>query len=168
VLKTAEDIGFESRITQLKGQHEEQRKIWEWYLRKNKDDFVVEKYQCIALWECTMPIVDYGNRKACTQPQLKYVTFYGENDLTLGQFIDSSINDTLAQFLDPKAICPAKGCDEPIARHCKVFVHNDTKLMVAVDQWDQTDTEGPTTCIPPTSSPLGVPVGSAAWSPHSS
>jgi len=136
-LKTAEDIRFESRITQLKGQHEEQRKIWEWYLRKNKDDFVVEKYQCIGLWECTMPIVDYGSRKACTLPQMKYVTFYGENDLTLGQLIESSINDTLAQFLDPKAICPAKCCDEPVARHCKVFVHNDTKLMVAVEQWDQ-------------------------------
>jgi len=137
LLKTVEDIGFESRITQLRSQHEEQRKIWEWYLRKNKDDFVVEKYQCIVLWECAMPITDYGSRKACTQPQLKYVTFYGENDLTLGQFIESSINDTLSQFLDPKAICPAKGCGEPIARHCKVFVHHDTKLMVAVDQWDQ-------------------------------
>lgn len=136
-LRTTEDIAFESRITQLKVQHEEQKKIWEWYLRKNKDDFVVEKYQCITLWECTMPIMDYGYRKACMPPQLKYVTFYGENDLTLGQFIESSINDTLAQFLDPKAICPAKGCGEPIARHCKVFVHNDTKLMVAVDQWDQ-------------------------------
>lgn len=137
MLKTTEDIGFESRIAQLKGQHEEQRKIWEWYLRKNKDDFVVEKYQCIALWECAMPIADYGNRKACTQPQLKYVTFYGENDLTLGQFIESSINDTLAQSLDPKLMCTAKGCGEPVARHCKVFVHNDTKLMVAVDQWEQ-------------------------------
>jgi len=141
-LKTVEDIGFESRITQLKGQHEEQRKIWEWYLRKNKDDFVVEKYQCIALWECTVPIADYESRKACTVPQLKYVTFYGENDLTLGQFIDSSINDTLAQFLDPKAICSAKACDEPIARHCRVFVHNDTKVMVAVDQWDQAHGHG--------------------------
>jgi len=157
VLKTAEDIGFESRITQLKGQHEEQRKIWEWYLRKNKDDFVVEKYQCIALWECTMPIVDYGHRKACTPPQLKYVTFYGDNDLTLGQFIESSINDTLVQFLDPKAICPAKGCGEPIARHCKAFVHNDTKLMIAVDQWDQIHGHGG-------SSYLGSPDLVTTWS----
>ena len=137
-LKTVEDIGFESRIGQLKVQHEEQRKIWEWYLRKNKDDFVVEKYQRIALWECKMPTVDYEYQKPCTQPQLNYITFYGENDLTLGQFVDSSINDTLAQFLDPKAVCLGKGCDEPIARHCKVFVHNDIKLMVAVEQWDQT------------------------------
>lgn len=142
VLKTSEDIGFESRIAQLKVQHEEQRKIWEWYLRKNKDDFEVEKYQRIALWECQMPTVYYETRKPCTQPQLKYITFYGENDLTLGQFIDSSINDTLAQFLDAKAVCLAKGCDEPIARHCKVFVHNDTKLMVAVDQLDQTNGHG--------------------------
>ena len=141
-LKTTEDIGFESCIAQLKVQHEEQRKIWEWYLRKNKDDFVVEKYQCIAMWECKMPTVDYEHRKPCTQPQLKYTTFYGDNDLTLGQFIDSSINDSLTQLLDAKAVCLAKGCDEPVARHCKVFVHNDVKLMVAVDQLDQTNGQG--------------------------
>ena len=141
-LKTAEDIELESRIAQLKAQHQEQRKVWEWYLRKNKDDFVVEEYQRIALWECKMPTVDYETQKPCTQPQLKYIKFYGENDLTLGQFIDSSISDTLAQFLDPKAICPAKGCDQPIAMHCGVFVHNDTKLMVAVEQWDQTNGHG--------------------------
>ena len=141
-LKTAEEIGFESRIAQLKVQHEEQRKIWEWYLRKNKDDFVVEKYQRIALWECKMPTVDYKTRKPCTQPILKYITFYGENDLTLGQFIDSSISDTLAQLLEAKAVCLAKGCDQPLASHCKVFVHNNAKLMVAVEKPDQINGHG--------------------------
>jgi 1-phosphatidylinositol-3-phosphate 5-kinase len=141
-IKTSEEIGFESRIAQLKVLHEEQRKIWEWYQRKNKDDFVVEKYQRIALWECRMPTKDYENRKPCTQPQLKYITFYGENDLTLGQFIDSSIAETSAQLLDTKMVCLAKGCDEPLAEHCKVFVHNDTRLMVAVDKVDQTKAHG--------------------------
>jgi len=56
--------------------------------------------------------------------------------MTLGQFIDKSVNDTLVQFLDPKAVCTGKGCDQPLARHCKVFVHNETTLFVAVEQWD--------------------------------
>jgi 1-phosphatidylinositol-3-phosphate 5-kinase len=135
-MKTRDDIALESQLSHIKWQHEEQRRIWEWYLRKNKDDFIVEKYQCIILWESTVPTVDFGCRGACIPPQMKCITFYGENDCTLGQFIESSVMDTLVQFLDPKAICLAKGCDQPIARHCKIYVHSNIQLMVAVEQWD--------------------------------
>ncbi|TCD70122.1 1-phosphatidylinositol-3-phosphate 5-kinase [Steccherinum ochraceum] len=135
-VRSTEDLSLESRVEHVKWQHEEQRRIWEWYLRKNKDDFDVEKYQCISLWEFTLPIADFGHRRACFPPQLKYFTFYGENDCTLGQYIDSSVMDTLVQFLDPKAVCEGKGCGQPTARHCKVYVHNETRLFVAVEQWD--------------------------------
>ncbi|KAJ3558998.1 hypothetical protein NM688_g604 [Phlebia brevispora] len=142
--KTIEDIALESRLSYVKREHEEARRIWEWYLRKNKDDFDVEKYQCISLWEFTLPIAEYGLHRACFPPQLRYITFYGENDCTLGQFIERSVRDTLVKFLDPKAICAGKGCGQPSARHCKVFVHNETRLFVAVEQWDGqiTDTNG--------------------------
>ncbi|TFK41916.1 hypothetical protein BDQ12DRAFT_677375 [Crucibulum laeve] len=135
-LKTAADIGLESKYSLVKWQHDEQRRIWEWYLRKNKDDFVVEKYQCLSLWEYTIPAAEVGQHRACFAPRLNYITFYGENDMTLGQFIEKSVSDTLVQFLDPKAICNGKGCDQPLARHCKVYVHNETRLFVAVEQWD--------------------------------
>jgi len=135
-LKTISDIVLESRFSLVKWQHEEQRRIWEWYLRKNHDDFVVEKYQCISLWEYTIPIAEFGLHRACFAPQLNYITFYGENDCTLGQYIEKSVSDTLVQFLDPKAICTGKGCDQPLARHCKVYVHNEARLFVAVEQWD--------------------------------
>ncbi|KAJ7606790.1 hypothetical protein FB45DRAFT_949133 [Roridomyces roridus] len=136
VLKTVEDIELESKYERLKRQHEEQRRIWEWYLRKNPDDFVVEQYQCISIWEYVIPLADFGHRRACFAPQLSYRTFYGENDCTLGRYIEKSVGDTLVQFLDPKAICTGKGCDQPLARHCKVYVHNETRLFVAVEQWD--------------------------------
>ncbi|TRM61544.1 hypothetical protein BD626DRAFT_631658 [Schizophyllum amplum] len=134
-LKTEEDIAPESRYSFLKWQHEEARRVWEWYLRKNGDDFVVEKYQCISMLEYTVPMADL-NERPCTPPQLKYITFYGENDCTLGQFVEKEVTDTLVQFLDPKAVCTGKGCDQPLARHCKVFLHNETRLVVAVEQWD--------------------------------
>ncbi|KAJ7044915.1 hypothetical protein C8F04DRAFT_1066996 [Mycena alexandri] len=136
VLKTVEDIALESKYEMLKWQHEEQRRIWEWYLRKNPDDFVVEKYQCISLWEYVIPLAEFGLHRACFAPSLNYITFYGEKDCTLGQYIEKSVGDTLVQFLDPKAVCTGKGCDQPIARHCKVYVHNETRLFVAVEQWD--------------------------------
>jgi 1-phosphatidylinositol-3-phosphate 5-kinase len=134
--KTSDDIKAESKYTLLKWKHEEQRRIWEWYLRKNPDDFVVEKYQCISLWQFTLPTIEVGKHQPCFAPQLIYTTFYGENDCTLGQFIERSVNENLAQFLDPKAICTGKGCDKPLARHCMVFVHNESRITIAVEQWD--------------------------------
>jgi 1-phosphatidylinositol-3-phosphate 5-kinase len=135
-IKTIADIALESKLSLIHQQHEEQRRIWEWYLRKNKDDFVVEKYQCISLWEYTIPTSEFGLRRACFAPQLRYITFYGENDCTLGQYIEKSVGDTLVQFLDPRAICAGKGCDQSLSRHCRVYVHNETRLFVAVEQWD--------------------------------
>ena len=133
--KTEADIFYQSRYSLLKWQHEEHRRIWEWYLRKNQDDFFdVEKYQCIHLREYTIPSPDAGHRP-CFAPSLRRIKFYGENDLTLGRFIEKVVNDTLVYFLDPKAICTGKGCNQPLARHCKVYVHNETRLFVAVEQW---------------------------------
>lgn len=133
--KTEADIFHQSLYSLLKWQHEEHRRIWEWYLRKNQDDFFdVEKYQCIYLREYTIPGPDVGHRP-CFSPCLRRIKFYGENDLTLGRFIEKVVNDTLVNFLDPKAICSGKGCDQPLARHCKVYVHNETRLFVAVEQW---------------------------------
>ncbi|EPT03489.1 hypothetical protein FOMPIDRAFT_1058729 [Fomitopsis schrenkii] len=135
-LKTVDDIRLESRLSYVKWQHAEQRRIWEWYLRKNSDDFNVEKYQCISVWEATMPTAEFGLHRACFPPTLKYLTFYGENDCTLGQFIEQTVMDTLVHFLDPKAICENKSCNQPLARHGTVYVHNETRLFVAAEQWD--------------------------------
>lgn len=133
---SVEDMALESRLGFVKWQHQEQRRIWEWYLRKNKDDFDVEKYQCISLWEFTLPIAEYGLHRACFPPQLRYTTFYGENDFTLGQFVEKSVRDTLVNFLDPRAICENRACGQAISRHCRVYLHNETRLFVAVEQWD--------------------------------
>ena len=135
-LKTVQDIAVESRYQHVKWLHSEQRRIWEWYLRKNRDDFQVEKYQCISLWELTLPMDELGMHRACFPPKLEYITFYGENDCTLGQFIENAVTETLRQFLDPRAICENKSCNQPLARHCKFYVHNETRLCVAVEQWD--------------------------------
>ncbi|KAJ7922865.1 hypothetical protein B0H13DRAFT_1982098 [Mycena leptocephala] len=137
VLKTVEDIALQSKYQMVKWQHEEQRRIWEWYLRYEKSGrLFVEKYQCISTWEYVIPLHEFGLHRACFAPHLNYITFYGENDCTLGQYIEKAVADTLIQFLDPKALCTGKGCDQPLARHCKVYVHNETRLFVAVEQWD--------------------------------
>ncbi|KAF8273008.1 hypothetical protein EI94DRAFT_1697111 [Lactarius quietus] len=137
VLKSTEDIALESQYNLVKWQHQEQQRIWEWYLRKNADDFIVEKYQCISLREYSFSIEEYGRRASCFPPSLRYITYYGENDCTLGQFIESSTADTLSWIMNPKPpICTGKACNQPLARHCKIYVHNEIKIFVAVEQWD--------------------------------
>ena len=135
-LKTSDDIHHQSHYSLLKWEHNEFRRIWEWYLRKNPDDFVVEKYQCIHLRECTVLGPDFVNQQPCFPPRLRYIKFYGEDDMTLGQFIEKSINEYIVQYLDPKAVCTGKGCDRPLFRHGKVFTHNESMLFVAVEKWE--------------------------------
>ena len=133
---TPDDIRLQSRLGYVKWLHAEQRRIWEWYVKKNMDDFDVEKYQRISLWQFHLPMDNPMLHRPCTPPELKYITFYGENDCTLGQFIETSVMETLQQFLNPNAKCDGKGCEQPRARHCKVFVHNESRLFVTVEQWD--------------------------------
>ncbi|KZT04073.1 uncharacterized protein LAESUDRAFT_738031 [Laetiporus sulphureus 93-53] len=117
---TVEDIRLESRLNYLKWQHSEYCRVWEWYLRKNRDDFNVEKYQCISLWEITLPMTESGLHPACFPPHLRYITFY----------------DAFAQLMDAKAICENKACNQPLAQHHTVYVHNESRLLVTVEQWD--------------------------------
>jgi 1-phosphatidylinositol-3-phosphate 5-kinase len=135
-IKTAEDIFQESRYTLLKWKHDEFRRIWEWYLRKNPDDFVVEKYQCIHLREYTIPWADIGRYRPCFAPRATFIKFYGENDTTMGQFIEKHINDAIAQSLDAKAICTGKGCEQHLSRHAKVYVHNEHTISISVEKMD--------------------------------
>ncbi|KAF9486525.1 hypothetical protein BDN70DRAFT_870095 [Pholiota conissans] len=136
LLKTTADIFHESQYSLLRWQHEDFRRIWEWYLRKNADDFVVDKYQCIHLREYVIPSGERADVRPCFAPRLTYIKFYGENDMTVGQFIDKSINEAIGQFLDPNAICSGKGCDQPLAQHAKVFVHNQSTVLVSIDKFD--------------------------------
>jgi 1-phosphatidylinositol-3-phosphate 5-kinase len=134
--KTVDDVAREGKLSQTRWLHAEQRRVWDWYMRKNKDDFVVEKYQRITLWEGRIPTEEFGQHPLCIPPRMKYITFYGDNDCTLGKYIEKSVHDTLIQFLDPKALCAGVGCGRPMGKHSTVYLHNETRLFVAVEQWD--------------------------------
>ncbi len=131
-LKQPADISAESLLSLTQLQHDEQCRVWGWYLRKNKDDFVVDKYQNIFVREYTAPITAGGIGRACFQPKLVQITFYGENDCTLGQFIDQMVMEGWANLRDPKASCEGKSCDAPPISHCRVYVHNESSISISV------------------------------------
>ena len=135
-LKKVSDIALESDLAMVRHEHRQAQAIWEWYLRRNHDDFVVEKYQRIAYRSYTVPFADVDVQMPCFMPQMKYVAYYGDNDCTLGNFIEESCVKYLS--MKPGTLCSGKGCGKPLVGHCHVFVHNQTRLLVATEPWEGT------------------------------
>jgi 1-phosphatidylinositol-3-phosphate 5-kinase len=125
------EIAKQSALVRARAEHEEHSRVWEWYLRKNDDDFLVQKYQCICIRHFIVPTLELTLEKACFMPQLKYMTYYGENDQTLGQFIE----DCVVEAHDTKKVCPGKGCKKLMVAHSNVYVHNQTRVLVAAEPW---------------------------------
>ena len=135
-MKDMSDLALENELALLKHDHEMAIHVWEWYLRKNKDDFVVEHYQRIAVRTYIVPFAGVDAQMPCFMPQIHYITYYGENDSTLGTFIEESCIKYIS--LKPGTLCTGKGCGKPQAGHCIVYVHNETRLLVATEPWDGT------------------------------
>lgn len=132
-LKNASDITKESTLSLAQFQYDEHLPVWEWYLRKNPDDFAIEHYQTLAVREFIAPLAEGHQCKPCHMPVLSYFTYYGENDCTLGYFIDRAVAGGLVPPQDGKPVCSS--CEEQTAAHCKVYVHNESKLIVAAEPW---------------------------------
>ncbi|TFK77523.1 hypothetical protein BDN72DRAFT_808414 [Pluteus cervinus] len=130
------DFAAEGRYIVVKSQHDEQRRVWEWYLRKNKDDFIVDKYQNISYWEYSIPCTEKARERPrpCFPPTLNYVEFYGENDCTLGQYLEKAVNQSIKNIMDPM-VCTGKICQHPLSGHGKLYVHNEVEVTVVVEQW---------------------------------
>ncbi|KAG8788159.1 1-phosphatidylinositol-3-phosphate 5-kinase [Serendipita sp. 397] len=135
-LKQLSDIAIESELALTRHEHTQAQAVWEWYLRRNKDDFVVEKYQRITYRTYTVPFADVDVQMPCFMPEYKYVSYYGNNDCALGVFIEESCVKYLS--MKPGTLCAGKGCGKPMIGHGHVFVHNQIRLLVAIEPWQGT------------------------------
>ncbi|KAG8884991.1 1-phosphatidylinositol-3-phosphate 5-kinase [Tulasnella sp. 331] len=132
-LREASDIERESELSALKFEHQEMQRIWEWHLRKNKDDLVAETYQKISLLHATIPTIDLDPQPPCVAPHMKYMEYYGENDCTLAHFIE----DACRKGYENRP-CDAKGCKLRYLQHSEVYAHNETRLLITTEPWDAT------------------------------
>ncbi|KAH7107138.1 hypothetical protein BKA62DRAFT_765689 [Auriculariales sp. MPI-PUGE-AT-0066] len=135
-LRQVSEIALESAFSAAVVEHDQARRVWEWYVRKNKDDFVLEKYQTLAVRRCTVPLSeDVNQQRPCFPPSLHYFNYYGKNDLTLGQyFLTRAI-----EFLKLAAMgrtCEGKDCNVPYENHCQLFFHNETRLRVMTEKFE--------------------------------
>jgi 1-phosphatidylinositol-3-phosphate 5-kinase len=138
------EISLHSALHRAQFDHEEQQRVWAWYLRKNNDDFVVQKYQCIHVRQFIIPTLGLELEPACFLPKLVRIPYYGENDCTLGQFIE----DSIIEALDSKKMCTGKGCKKHLAAHSKVYVHHERRVVIATQPWIPTANSGSPTPAP--------------------
>ncbi|KAG9121149.1 1-phosphatidylinositol-3-phosphate 5-kinase [Ceratobasidium sp. 392] len=139
---TTSELDLEARLADARFHHEEMRRFWEWYLRKNKDDFAVEKYQKIAVRRYLIPSIQPSAPSAsisstqfdtalrpCYRPTIEYFDYYGQNDRSLAQFIEESCS------IPANAVCEGKGCNAFRLSHTRVFVHNESRVYIATEPW---------------------------------
>lgn len=144
-LHTASELELEAKLADAQFQHEELRRIWEWYLRKNRDDFAVEKYQQIFLRFYMIPTAQVTTssnatpsssigqldnpHRPCFRPELVHKSYYGQNDQSLAQFIEEACS------IPANAVCTGKGCNVLRISHTQVYVHNESRVLIATEPW---------------------------------
>ncbi|KAG8691259.1 1-phosphatidylinositol-3-phosphate 5-kinase [Ceratobasidium sp. 423] len=142
-LHTPSELDVEARLADAKERHETMRREWEWYLRRNKDDFAVEKYQQIAVRSFIVPTPSgsssmtgsatlgqlENSHRPCFRPELKYTSYYGEGDQSLAQFIEEKCS------IPVHSVCEAKGCSVLRIAHTQVFVHNESQVLISTEPW---------------------------------
>ncbi|KAJ1301507.1 hypothetical protein OPQ81_008761 [Rhizoctonia solani] len=137
------ELDVESRLADAQERHEIMRREWEWYLRRNRDDFAVEKYQQIAVRSFIIPTASgsssmtgsatlgqvESSRRPCFRPELKYISYYGEGDQSLAHFIEMSCSTPIG------SVCEAKSCNALRIAHTQVFVHNESQVLISTEPW---------------------------------
>lgn len=137
-LRQVSEVALQSALSAVEVEHDQARRIWEWYLRKNRDDFDLEKYQNIALRECVVAITNpMDQQRPCFPPKLTYIDYYGVNDFMLGQFLENAISDFISAAASQDT-CPGKDCTMPIYQHCTMYYHNESRVMIATEGYSPT------------------------------
>ncbi|KAF8683231.1 Translation initiation factor IF-2, N-terminal region [Rhizoctonia solani] len=142
-LRSPSELDVEARLADAKERHDVMRREWEWYLRRNRDDFAVEKYQQIALRSFVIPTASgsssmtgsanlgqmENSHRPCFRPELVYKYYYGEGDQSLAHFIEETCS------IPANSVCEAKDCNVLRIAHTQVFVHNESQVLISTEPW---------------------------------
>ncbi|OAJ42226.1 hypothetical protein BDEG_25711 [Batrachochytrium dendrobatidis JEL423] len=67
-----------------------------------------------------------GNTIPCIPAHQSLIQYYGDTDLTLGQYLENLC-------LESCFVCPIKGCENTLMAHSRIYVHGNYRLIVNVD-----------------------------------
>ena len=64
----------------------------------------------------------------CVPPRLISISYYGENDMTLGQYLDNFCFNSAFPCSDPN-------CSEPMTRHSRSYIHGVSRVNVGMEEF---------------------------------
>ncbi|EJU00051.1 hypothetical protein DACRYDRAFT_117647 [Dacryopinax primogenitus] len=140
-VKQPSEIALQSALETARFDIEEYRKMWFWYINRNADDFRLDQYQKITMLKSIVPITSMDLCKSCGPPKLDTYHFYGQDDVTLGQYIERAVNSINDR-------CTEKTCEKPMLGHGTIYVHNESRVVITIEQMNDRDTwKGPAAAI---------------------
>lgn len=73
-------------------------------------------------------IVNSATLKTCVDPELRHMTFYGDGDETLGQFLENYVASA-------DSLCNSTNCQQAALLHYRVFVHGTRRVTCILEQF---------------------------------
>ncbi|KAL8278325.1 hypothetical protein RQP46_009217 [Phenoliferia psychrophenolica] len=121
VLQTPKDLARATEFTEAEERHAEHLALWDAYVCQSKDSLDPADHQKLFVLE-TLACTQTSDR-LCGPPTVRAITFYGEEDLTLGQYVEQIGRDA------GKA-CLAPGCGRPMMVHYATWVHGHYRVSI--------------------------------------
>ncbi|KAH6569672.1 hypothetical protein BASA60_008142 [Batrachochytrium salamandrivorans] len=67
-----------------------------------------------------------GNTVSCIPAHQSLIEYYGDSDLTLGQYLENLC-------LESCFVCPVKGCEHILMAHSRIYAHGNYRVIVDID-----------------------------------
>lgn len=139
VLQTPKELARLTEFDEAEERHAELLAVWDAYLAMSKDSFDPGDHQHFFVLEAKIIILEEKSPedrqaaeaeavtvdekvRVCSPPAIRQIAFYGENDCTLGQYIERS-------YRDMGKLCEATTCGRHNLAHHRTWVHGPLRLL---------------------------------------
>ncbi|KAI5477182.1 1-phosphatidylinositol-3-phosphate 5-kinase [Pseudohyphozyma bogoriensis] len=120
VLQTPQDVARMSEFSEAEERHAEQLAVWNTYKSQTSVSLDPEEHQKLFVLES---LACSQTDRLCTPPEVQTITFYGENDVTLGQYIERVCREA-------GKTCAAPACQRPMIMHWRRWVHGQYRVSI--------------------------------------
>ncbi|GAA5889767.1 hypothetical protein JCM5296_002336 [Sporobolomyces johnsonii] len=133
-LQVPDEVAKIHEVAEAEERHAERLVAWETYREQNQDSLDPADHQRLFVLESLLCGKPEDPKKVCRPPVINSITFYGDDDLTISQYIAQ----TVRSFHEA---CPAPSCHQPLGYHQRVYVHGDYRIRISGERWQPTAPE---------------------------
>ncbi|GAA5919437.1 hypothetical protein JCM1841_002389 [Sporobolomyces salmonicolor] len=133
-LQVPDEVAKIHEVAEAEERHAERLVAWETYREQNQDSLDPADHQRLFVLESLLCGKPDDPKKVCRPPVINSIDFYGENDLTISQYIAQTVRGF-------HEACPAPSCHQPLGYHQHTYVHGDCRIRLSGERWQPTTPE---------------------------